>query len=882
MMKWRSGNELREMFLKYFEEKGSRRYPSFSLLPEDPTILFTIAGMVPFKPYFLGIRNPEVLRATTSQKCVRTNDIDNVGRTARHHTFFEMLGNFSFGDYFKREAIPWAWTFLTEHIGLDPDRLYATIYLDDDEAFNIWHRDVGLSENRIVRLGEDDNFWSVGPVGPCGPCSELLYDQGESFSCGSPDCAVGCDCDRYLEIWNLVFMQFNRNEAGELTPLPKQNIDTGMGLERLASVVQEVPTDFETDLFRPLIDDFCSLAGISYGAGKQETMAARVVSDHLRAVSFIIADGILPSNEGRGYVLRRLLRRAARYGRLVGIERPFLAELLPSVLSLMGGVYEELGANRSTIEQILQMEEQRFTRTLDQGSLILDEEIRKMPRGKKALLSGEVAFELYDTYGFPLELTEEICQEASISLDREGFTRAMNAQRERARGASKQSSSVMRGDVFTELLNTLGDTPFEGYLSVACPCTVAGLFREGEPVEELQEGESGEVILDRTPFYAEKGGQVGDTGVLENLSGRFTVEDTRHPAGNLIMHQGAMLSGVLRVGDQIEARVNLERRKAISRNHTATHLLHEGLIRRLGEHVRQAGSLVAPDLLRFDFTHFEALKKEDLQNVEDFVNRAILQNLSLESSVTTLEEAKSRGAKALFGEKYGHEVRMVTIPETSVELCGGVHVAATGELGSFKILREESVGSGTRRITAITGVEALRHHQELQEITEVLRHNLGCDISSLQARLEELQQELREAEGLLKKERLQGSLDRLDTLLQGAVEIEGISLVRGIFPEGNTEMLLQVADAVRQCLNPVMVILAGVFEDRVQFVAVGDDEAVSRGAHAGKIIKEAAKITGGGGGGKAAMAQAGGKNPAKTEEALQAVPELLRGLLSRG
>jgi alanyl-tRNA synthetase len=882
-MKWRSGNELREMFLKYFEEKGSRRYPSFSLLPEDPTILFTIAGMVPFKPYFLGIRNPEVLRATTSQKCIRTNDIDNVGRTARHHTFFEMLGNFSFGDYFKREAIPWAWTFLTEHIGLDPDRLYATIYLDDDEAFNIWHRDVGLSENRIVRLGEDDNFWSVGPVGPCGPCSELLYDQGESFSCGSPDCAVGCDCDRYLEIWNLVFMQFNRNEAGELTPLPKQNIDTGMGLERLASVVQEVETDFETDLFRPLIDDFCSLAGISYGAGKQETMAARVVSDHLRAVSFMIADGILPSNEGRGYVLRRLLRRAARYGRLVGIERPFLADLLPSVISLMGGVYEELGANRSTIEQILQLEEQRFTRTLDQGCLLLDEEIRKMPRGEKSPLPGEVAFELYDTYGFPLELTEEICREACIPLDREGFTRAMNAQRERARGASKQSSSVICGDAFTDLLNDLGDTPFEGYLSVACPCTtVAGLFRGGEPVEELQEGESGEVVLDRTPFYAEKGGQVGDTGVLENLSGRFAVEDTRHPAGNLIMHQGTMLSGVLRVGDQLAARVDLERRKAISRNHTATHLLHEGLIRRLGEHVRQAGSLVAPDLLRFDFTHFEALKKEDLQNVEDFVNRAILQNLSLESSVTTLEEAKSRGAKALFGEKYGGEVRVVAISETSVELCGGVHVVATGELGSFKILREESVGSGTRRITAITGMEALRHHQELQEVTEALRHSLGCDVSSLQTRLEELQQELREAEGLLKKERLQGSLDRLDALLQGAVEIEGISLVTGIFPEGSTEVLLQVADAVRQRLSPVMMILAGVFEDRVQFVAVGDDEAVSRGAHAGKIIKEAAKIAGGGGGGKASMAQAGGKNPAKTEEALRAVPELLRGLLSKG
>ncbi len=881
-MKWRSGNELREMFLKYFEEKGSRRYPSFSLLPEDPTILFTIAGMVPFKPYFLGIRKPEVLRATTSQKCVRTNDIDNVGRTARHHTFFEMLGNFSFGDYFKREAIPWAWTFLTEHVGLDPNRLYATIYLDDDEAYSFWHRDVGLAENHIVRLGDADNFWSVGPTGPCGPCSELIYDQGESFSCGSPDCAVGCDCDRYLEIWNLVFMQFNRNEAGELSPLPKQNIDTGMGLERLASVVQEVETDFETDLFRPLIDSFCSLAGISYGTGKRETMAARVVSDHLRAVSFMIADGILPSNEGRGYVLRRLLRRAARYGRLVGIERPFLVELLPSLLSLMGNTYEELGANRSTIEQILQIEEQRFTRTLDQGCLLLDEEIRKIRAKEGPCLSGEVAFELYDTYGFPLELTEEICQEESIALDRDGFTQAMNAQRERARGASKQASSVMRGDAFTDLLNRLGDTPFEGYLSAACSCTVAGLFREGEPVEELQEGESGEVVLDRTPFYAEKGGQVGDTGILENLSGRFAVEDTRHPAGNLITHQGRVLSGVLRQGDVLEARVNLERRKAISRNHTATHLLHEGLIRRLGEHVRQAGSLVAPELLRFDFTHFEALKKEDLREVEDFVNRAILQNHSLESSIATLEEAKSRGAKALFGEKYGNEVRVVAIPETSVELCGGVHVAATGEIGSFKILKEESVGSGTRRITAITGMEALKHHRELQDVAEALRHSLGCDVACLEARMEELQRTLRDTESLLRKERLQGSLDRIEPLLEGALDIEGISLVTGTFPEANTEVLLQVADAVRSRLTPVMIVLAGVFEDRVQFVAVGDDEAISRGAHAGKLIKETAAMAGGGGGGKAAMAQAGGKNPAKAEEALKAVPELLRGFLKKG
>ena len=566
-MQYRSGGELRELFLSYFEEKGSRRYPSFSLRPEDPTILFTIAGMVPFKPFFLGIRTPEVKRATTSQKCVRTNDIDNVGRTARHHTFFEMLGNFSFGDYFKKDAIPWAWEFLTARVGLEPDRLYATVYLDDDEAADLWHQSVGLSKDRIVRLGADDNFWAVGPVGPCGPCSEILYDQGPAFSCGKPECAPGCSCDRYLEIWNLVFMQFNRNEAGELIPLPKKNIDTGMGLERLSSVVQRVRTDFETDLFSPLIGAAASLTGVTYGASPRETLALRVIADHLRAVSFMIADGILPANEGRGYVLRRLLRRAVRFGRLLGIQRPFLGDLLPVLVEQMGGLYGELIANRSAVEQVMDLEERRFGRTLEQGCTLLEEAMGAL--GSERVLSGEVAFELYDTFGFPPELTREICEEQQVTLDLQGFKDAMELQRGRARASSKQRSSTLQGNIYTEMLNEFGKTPFLGYTQESAETSVLALLREGERVEEANEGDEVEIVLAETPFYAERGGQLGDTGDIRNTGVSVLVTNTTYGAGDLVVHRGRVHSGALSVGSSVSAVVDTSRRWAIRRHHSA-------------------------------------------------------------------------------------------------------------------------------------------------------------------------------------------------------------------------------------------------------------------------------------------------------------------------
>lgn len=878
-MQYRSGGELRELFLSYFEEKGSRRYPSFSLRPEDPTILFTIAGMVPFKPFFLGIRTPEVKRATTSQKCVRTNDIDNVGRTARHHTFFEMLGNFSFGDYFKKDAIPWAWEFLTARVGLEPDRLYATVYLDDDEAADLWHQSVGLSKDRIVRLGADDNFWAVGPVGPCGPCSEILYDQGPAFSCGKPECAPGCSCDRYLEIWNLVFMQFNRNEAGELIPLPKKNIDTGMGLERLSSVVQRVRTDFETDLFSPLIGAAASLTGVTYGASPRETLALRVIADHLRAVSFMIADGILPANEGRGYVLRRLLRRAVRFGRLLGIQRPFLGDLLPVLVEQMGGLYGELIANRSAVEQVMDLEERRFGRTLEQGCTLLEEAMGAL--GSERVLSGEVAFELYDTFGFPPELTREICEEQQVTLDLQGFKDAMELQRGRARASSKQRSSTLQGNIYTEMLNEFGKTPFLGYTQESAETSVLALLREGERVEEANEGDEVEIVLAETPFYAERGGQLGDTGDIRNTGVSVLVTNTTYGAGDLVVHRGRVHSGALSVGSSVSAVVDTSRRWAIRRHHSATHLLHEALVRRLGSHVRQAGSLVTPELLRFDFTHFEALRGEDLEAIELFVNEEIVKNTPVTVEVTTLDKAREKGAKALFDEKYGEEVRLVSMPGTCAELCGGTHVGATGDIGAVKILREEGIGAGVRRITALAGISALRHHQELFRSVQCLRNLLNVDVEALPVRVGELQEELHALSRALGEARLKGLLAAVPSLIEGKIAVGPLQVVTGAFDNAEADLLLQIGDRIKQSLSGVVVVLAGCFADRVQFVAMADAEAQARGAHAGRIVKETVAITGGGGGGKADLAQAGGRQVSRTRQALEAVPGVVKALLGK-
>ena len=740
-MQWRSGKEVRSLFIDFWVSKGSRHFPSFSLIPDDPSLLFTIAGMVPFKPYYLGIQKPEAPRAVTSQKCVRTNDIDNVGRTARHHTFFEMLGNFAWGDYFKKESITWGWEFLTEVIGLEPDRMSVTIYEDDDEAYDAWHKLVGIPDQRIFRFGKDDNFWFMGNQGPCGPCSEIMYDQGPEFSCGRPECAVGCDCDRYLEIWNHVFTQFDLQKDGTLVPLPKKNIDTGMGLERLTSIVQRVRTDFETDLFMPMIERACAMGGIHYGYSPKTDLAVRVIADHVRSVAFMIADGILPSNDGRGYVLRRLLRRAARFGRLLGVDRPFLLDFLPDVIGLMGDPYRELIDNRLTVEQIIDVEEKRFGRTLEQGTDLLDGEVARLRNAGRTELPGDVAFVLYDTYGFPLELTMEIADENGFTVDKAGFDREMTAQKERARASSKQKRSALAGDVYSELNERLGDTLFMGYEGAESSGSVAAIVVDGEEADSLEEGMEGEIILDSTAFYGEKGGQVGDTGTIASAGGKAEVTETVIRCRGLVVHKVKVLSGSLAVGDPVQSCVNDERRRAIRRNHTATHLLHEALGRVLGGHVRQSGSLVGESGLRFDFTHFEAMSKEQLLAVETEVNARILENSGLTVEESDMEHAREMGAKALFEEKYGDVVRVVRIPDFSAELCGGLHVASTGEIGCFKILREEGIGSGTRRITAVTGLVAVRLFQKLWRHVNDLGAMLAVDENAVLEKVEQLQAE---------------------------------------------------------------------------------------------------------------------------------------------
>lgn len=875
-IRYRSAQELRETFLSYFEGLGCRRYPSFSLIPDDPTLLFTVAGMVPFKPYFLGLRTPEVTRAATAQKCIRTNDIENVGRTARHHTFFEMLGNFSFGDYFKKEIIPWAWEFLTNRIGLDPDRLYATIYLDDDEARDMWKTLVGLPDDKIIRLGDADNFWAAGPTGPCGPCSEIIYDQGPEYSCGSPDCAVGCDCDRYLEIWNLVFMQFSRDESGKFTPLPKQNIDTGMGLERLASVVQGVRGDFETDLFKPVIDKASEIAGVRYGASPKSDLAVRVISDHLRASAFMIADGVLPSNEGPGYVLRRIIRRSVRFGRLIGIERPFLLDLLPVIDRVMSDPYRELIEQKSAIEQILSMEEERFGRTLTQGMDLLDSELGKLPAAGDRKLSGEVAFVLYDTYGFPLELTEEISAEAGVTVTRGDFDAAMNRQRERARASSKQTGAVMEKNVYTELADRFGATPFDGYDLCCEEATVTAIVQGDRSADTAPQGETVKVVLDRTPFYAERGGQVGDRGTLTADGMTFETADTTHPSGDLIVHEGRVVQGELRVGMKVLAAVDEMRRGEIRRHHTATHLLHEALTRVLGKHVRQAGSLVTPGFLRFDYNHFAPMTPEEIQETERIMYEQVLKASPVTTRVMDLAEARKTGVKALFEEKYGDVVRAVEIPGYSTELCGGTHVRNTGEIGLVKIVRDEGIGSGVRRISAIAGQAALGLFQNMNAATRRLTEIMGADLESLLSKTEALLDEKKILEKKNQDLLLRSVIDGAENRLRSAARIDGLALVADSFGDIPRDMLRQLGDKFKQSEPDCVLLLAAVSGDQVTLIGMASDSAVKRGVHAGNLVREASALIGGSGGGKPAMGQGGGKDASKLKEALSKAGEIVR------
>jgi alanyl-tRNA synthetase len=877
-MKWRTGKEIRREFIDFWVSRGSRHYPSFSLIPDDPTLLFTIAGMVPFKPYYLGIMKPEVTRAVTSQKCVRTNDIDNVGRTARHHTFFEMLGNFSWGDYFKYEAITWAWEFLTDVIGLDGSRLYATIYKDDEEAYSVWRNTVGLPDERIYRFDKDENFWFMGNQGPCGPCSEILYDQGPSFSCGRPECRVGCNCDRYLEIWNLVFTQFDLQKDGTLLPLPKNNIDTGMGLERLTSIVQGVRTDFETDLFRPIIDHVCSSAGIVYGASQKSDLAARVISDHLRSVAFMIADGILPANDGQGYVLRRLLRRAARYGKLIGFDRPFLLDFLPDVISIMEDPYVELCDNRMTIEQIIDVEEKRFLRTLQQGTELLDAEIAALHGQGRNEIPGDVAFELYDTYGFPFELTLEIAQEQSMTVDKPGFDCAMEEQRARARASSKHVKSEFTGDVYSEILNAEGNTEFLGYDRSEIASPVLAIVNKGERLDSLEKGMKGEIVLKKTVFYAEKGGQIGDTGFLNGPNSVLEVVDTIVQHGSLTVHKVKVLDGVLRTGETVNGSVNVDRRDAIRKNHTATHLLHEALGRVLGGHVRQAGSLVSEKSLRFDFTHFDAMTQKQIEEVETIVNERIQANTSLEVTESDMEHARSMGAKALFEEKYGDVVRVVQIPGFSMELCGGLHVDATGDIGIFKILREESVGSGTRRITAVTGMEAFSAFQRLSRVNARVSGLLSASEEGIDAAVEALIEHSKELERRLEEAKLKAATSSIESKAT-SVSVGPVTLWVGRFDDTDADLLRELGDSVKQKTERSVVLFASAHGEDVLIVAMADQSAVDSGANAGTLVKKLASMVGGKGGGRPNMAQAGGRDPSKIQALLDAAPFVLSEIL---
>lgn len=870
------GKDIRAKFLNYFQQRGHKIMPSFSLIPHnDPSILWTAAGMVPFKPYFTGAAKPETARATTCQKCLRTPDIDSVGRTARHHTFFEMLGNFSFGDYFKKDAIPWAWEFVTKELNLDPEKLWITIYQDDDEAFEIWRRDVGIPGDRIVRLGKDTNFWEIG-VGPCGPCSEIYYDLGPEKGCGTPDCAVGCECDRYLEIWNLVFIQFFRDEEGNYSPLKNKGIDTGMGLERVASILQNAKTNFDTDLLRDIMDFTGSLTGKPYGSGADIDLALKVIADHVRALCFAISDGALPSNEGRGYVLRRLLRRAVRFGRVLGVEEPFLYRVAGAVIQKMGDYYTELTKNADLIARVIKTEEVRFGETLVQGTELLNELIMEAKKSGKDSIDGEKAFRLYDTYGFPLELTMEIAGESGLDVEEPGFAEAMERQRERARNARQETEYLSeKSALLKSVLEQTGETIFTGYDNLTTRSKIKAIFVGDAQVDRAVAGQEAEIVLNITPCYAESGGQLADHAVMAAPGAEVLIEDVTKPVEGLHLHRGKITAGVVNVNDELEVRVDVKRRMNIARNHSATHLLHQSLRRVLGEHVHQAGSLVSPDRLRFDFTHFASISQAELEQVEQMVNEAILNNLTVETILTTLEEARTMGAEALFDEKYGDRVRLVKMGDFSLELCGGTHVKSTAEMGIFKLLGESSVGSGLRRVEAVTGEGTMHYYRSRDEQINSIARVLKAAPHELAHRVENLAQSIREVER--ESDTLRARLARYEvqSVLDNAREVAGVKVLSARAEAADMDSLRAMVDLLRDKMGSGVIVLASTASGKVNLVAGVSKDLVGNGLHAGKLLKEIAPLVGGGGGGRPDMAQAGGKDPSGMDRALEKVYSLV-------
>lgn len=880
-------SEIRATFLNFFREKDHLALPSFPLVPQnDPSLLLIGAGMAPLKPYFTGEKAPPHPRLVTCQKCVRTPDIEQVGVTARHATFFEMLGNFSFGDYFKEEAIAWAWELITEVYKIPVDRLYVSIYEDDDEAFTIWRDQIGLPPAKIYRLGKEDNFWEIGP-GPCGPCSEIYYDLGPQYGCGRPSCAVGCDCDRYLEVWNLVFTQFNKEADGSYTPLDKRNIDTGAGLERLAMALQGVGSLYEIDLIKPLVDHFAARAGTTYGREEEKDVSLRVLTEHLRGVVFMAADGIMPANEGRGYVLRRILRRAMRHGKLLGLESPLLDMAVPLVVEMMGEIYPELQKNSEQIRRIVSLEEERFMETLEQGTAILAERIAALQQDEETVLPGEMAFKLYDTFGFPLDLTREILGEKGLTLDEKAFNLALEQQRERARAAFRLQENAPADAVLSSLLRGF-KTDFVGYETCSAAAKVLAIVdlrgeglvtkadaagpRNGDGTEKPELY----FVLDKTPFYAEGGGQVGDRGLIKATGGTALVEDTIPGPAGRILHRAIIKEGCIQTGDKVDALVDRERRRETAGHHTATHLLHRALKDLLGDHVQQTGSLVTPERLRFDFTHFAALEPPELQELEQTVNELLRQNLTVQISYTELQQALKMGATALFDEKYGEKVRLVKIADYSLELCGGTHVRATGELGLFKIVAEGSVGAGVRRIEALTGAGAYRYLAEQDEILKEISRQLKVSVEKLPEKISELLTGQRELQRTFRQLSQKMARQQIEQILEQTDHSLGIPVLSARVEAKSMEILREHLDYFRDKMGSGIIALGSVSNGKVLLAAAVTPDLVKKGFHAGRLIKEVATFTGGGGGGRPDLAQAGGKDPQKLEQALARVLSLVK------
>lgn len=878
-------NELRRKYLEFFESKGHLKMNSFSLVPQnDNSLLLINAGMAPLKPYFTGQEIPPRRRVTTCQKCIRTGDIDNVGKTARHLTFFEMLGNFSFGDYFKHEAINWSWEFLTKVIGMEEDRLYPSIYADDDEAFNIWTKEVGVPAERITRFyrdenGDCDNFWEHG-AGPCGPCSEIYYDRGIKYGCGKPDCKVGCDCDRFMEVWNNVFTQFESDGHHHYTELKQKNIDTGMGLERLAVVVQDVDSVFDIDTMKAIRDKICELAGVTYMEDEHKDVSIRLITDHIRSVTFMASDGIIPSNEGRGYVLRRLLRRAARHGRTLGIDGLFLAKLATTVIDSSKDGYPELDEKRELILKVLTTEEENFNKTIDQGLVILSDLESRLVKEGKTCLDGEDAFRLYDTYGFPIDLTNEILEEKGFTVDMDGFNNAMNKQKETARGARKETNYMGVDATVYDKIDTRITSEFVGYDTLETESEITVLTTSEDITDTLAEGMEGTIIVNKTPFYATMGGQQGDTGVITCNGSVFEVIDTIRLKGGRVGHVGKVTAGSFNVGDKVTLTVDEKKRIDTAKNHSATHLLQEALRIVLGNHVEQAGSLVTPDRLRFDFTHFQPMTEEEIEKVEAIVNEQIAKSIDVETKVLAIEDAKKTGAKALFNEKYGDTVRVVCMGDFSKEFCGGTHVSNTGLINSFKIVSEAGVAAGVRRIEALTGNGVFAYYKDIEKKYNDICKAAKATPANVEEKIAHMQAEIKSLNSEIESLKNKAANEALGDVLNQAEDVNGVKFLAVKLNDVDMNELRNLSDDLKSKIGSGVVVLASAMgSDKVNLIVTATDDIVKAGVHAGNIIKSAAPCVGGGGGGRPNMAQAGGKNPAGIEKAFETAKETLASML---